>query len=334
MSGGSRGRLALVALAVAVCGSASLSGQAWTPNTAIEIPPKGHFLLDGEASWYRPEEYVDASGQPQEFPGSLGFELAVVRASYSIWPRTAVGVEVPYRWAEYDDPGLDASYDAHGLPGAGLFADWAPGSGGSGLQSAFRAEVFFSRSEQDQVVNVADGSNRYSVAWQLGPTDRALASAWRYGSSVRLEYGPAIPNRDRFFEARLQIQGGPRVASIGGEGLYALAVAGYRSATSDLQEGNFFGSRTSQNGFAGAQLAWGRCAGANAQDADALRLRLGRARLPSPQQPLRLAGRPAGRRRDLISRRGRSSAGPRTRPSRCRPAERQACPSRAFHPGR
>jgi hypothetical protein len=256
MSRGSRSRLALAAL-LSGLDAAALTAQAWTPNTRIEVPAADHFCLDGEFSWYRPESFVDRDGTVERFPGGLDFLLGVFRASYTVWHRLALGVEVPYRAAEYDDPGLEASYSARGLPGIGAFVDWAPGNAAAALRPALRFEIFFSRSEQDQVVNVRDGANRYSLALQLGQGDAVRSPTWRYWGNLRLEYAPSIVDRDRLLEGRLEVLGGPRVASLFGQGLYALILGGYRTATAALQEANFFGNRTSQNGFAGILVDWG-----------------------------------------------------------------------------
>lgn len=256
MNSGSRFGVALAGL-LPWMDATALTAQAWTPNSRIEVPAAGHFCLDGEFSWYRPESFVDRDGTVERFPGGLDFLLGVFRASYAVWPRLALGVEVPYRSAEYDDPGLEASYSARGLPGVGGFVDWAPGSASAALRPALRLEVFFSRSEQDQVVNVRDGANRYSLALQLGQGDAVRSPTWRYWGNLRFEYAPSIVDRDRLLETRLELLGGPRVASLYGQGLYALILGGYRTATAALQEANFFDNRTSQNGFAGILLDWG-----------------------------------------------------------------------------
>lgn len=242
----------LLVFAATACGLA----QAPTPNTIVGPPARGYLSVEGETSWYRAESFIEADGTKQHFPGDLDFLLAVLRVLYSPIPNFAFGLDLPYRWAGYRDPGLEASFAAHGLPGIGGFVDWSPGGPVASVRPAIRVEYFRARSEGDRVVNVSDGVSRLATTIELRSGSGAGVPGWLWAGSIHGEYG-ASPFVDRaFFEWRAQIEGGPRLARLSDGGLYVLGLVGYRGSSAARQEGNLFQDRQSQDVFAGVLFDW------------------------------------------------------------------------------
>ena len=251
------GRRGLAALAVALASVAVGRAQLLTPNTTIVVPPVGHARVETEYSLFAADSFVDLDGHAQRFPGSLDFALAVLRVSYSPWRNVAVGIEQPYRRSTFDEPGIEASFVAKGVPGIGFFVDWSPGGDRPRRwRPVVRFEYFRSRNETDQALTVSDGANRYSATLGLDRAARPGTAGWRGGGTLQLIWGPPVEAERRFIESRLQAEvGRPVLHLLGGE-LTAFGLVGYRSSTTARQEGMFFHDRTSQGAFAGARLDW------------------------------------------------------------------------------
>lgn len=252
MNGGSR--ILCACLVAAFAYGAGCRGQDLNPNTVVTVPPVGHGIVEVLYSSYRPEAFVGRDGVRQRFPGDLQFALGLLRLSYSPLRDFALGVEVPYRWTSYDEPGVEASFASGGWPGIGAFADWSPRQRGRRLQPAVRVEYQRARSETDQILTISDGVSRFAATLQLADGG-ALPAHWRGAARLRLEYGPPVEASPRHFEARVQLQAGPRLLHVGGTDLHGLAVLGYRASSAARQEGNFLHDRTSQGAFSGLLLS-------------------------------------------------------------------------------
>ncbi len=241
-----------VFLGSAACGLA----QSPTPNTTLVVPPPGRAYVDSEVSWYRAEAFVEGDGSRQRFPGDLDFILAVLRASYSPVRHVAVGVDLPYRWANYHEPGLEATFTSRGLPGVGAFVDWSPSGPATRVEATVRVEYFVARSEGDRVVNVSDGINRLAATFQLQSRSASEPAQWIWAGNVHAQYGPSAAVDGDYFEWRVQVEGGTRVASPASRTLYAVGLIGYRGSSSARQEGNLFQDRGSKDIFGGILLDW------------------------------------------------------------------------------
>ncbi len=248
-----RRRLATV---VALLVGAGVSrGQLLTPNSSIVVPPVGHARAETEYSLYAADSFVGLEGYEQRFPGSLDFALAVLRVSYSPLRNLAIGVEQPYRRSTFDEPGIEASFSSKGIPGVGVFVDWAPG--GDRLRRwrpVLRFGYFRARKETDRFLTISDGANRYSAALSLDSPARPGGSGWRGGGTFQVLYGPPLEAEPRFLESRVQVEAGRPVLHVFGSEFCAFGLFGYRSSTSAQQEGMFFHDRTSQGAFAGLRL--------------------------------------------------------------------------------
>jgi hypothetical protein len=253
----------VAAAAVLLTGAGGAGAQLLTANDAIVIPPVGHMRVEAECSLFAADSFVDLDGHAQRFPGSLDFALGVLRASYSRWRNVALGVEQPYRRSTFDEPGIEASFVAKGIPGVGLFIDWSPaGDQSHRWRPVLRFEYFRSRNESDQVLTVSDGANRYSAVFGLTPTARPGSASWRGGGTLQLMWAPPLEAEGRFFESRLQVEAGRAILHPFGFDLSVFGLVGYRSSTTARQEGMYFHDRTSQGAFAGLRLDWRAAKGA------------------------------------------------------------------------
>src|SRR5215813_5211942 len=154
-------RRAGVLLPAALAVASLASAQAPRPSDLPLLPRAGRFLVQAEASWYRPGTFVDSEGQKQDFFGTPDFLLATLRLSYSPLKSFAIGIEVPYRETRVPVP-EGSALSAGGSTGAGVFLVWAPSSP-SRLESAIRIGYFRSRRSEDRVVTITDGSDRYCL---------------------------------------------------------------------------------------------------------------------------------------------------------------------------
>ena len=251
------GRRGLAALAVALASGAAARAQLLTPNTTIVVPPAGHARVETEYSLFAADSFVDLDGHAQRFPGSLDFALAVLRASYSPWRHVAVGIELPYRRSTFDEPGIEASFVAKGVPGVGFFVDWSPGGDQPHRwRPVVRFEYFRAYTETDQALTVSDGANRYAATLGLDRAARPGTTGWRGGGTLQLIWGPPVEAERRFLESRLQAEAGRPVLDVFAGELSAFGLVGYRSSTTARQEGMFFHDRTSQGAFGGVRLDW------------------------------------------------------------------------------
>lgn len=256
MTGRASCRLRAAAAAL-LAGAGTAGAQLLTPNDTIAVPPVGHTRVELVSSLYSVDSFVDLDGNAQRFPGSLDFALAVVRASYSPWRHVAFGIEQPYRRSTFNEPGIEATFVAKGIPGVGFFVDWAPGEQRADRwRPTLRLEWFRARDENDRPLTISDGANRASVALALAGPVGSSPGAWRREATFQLLYGPRLEGEHRYVEARVQLAAGRPVLRIMRSDLCAFGIVGYRSSTSARQEGMFFHDRTSQGAFAGARLDW------------------------------------------------------------------------------
>jgi hypothetical protein len=233
------------------------AAQTFTPSTLLLSPAPGHVFVEVEAAWTRPGAFVSAEGAHNDFPGSLGFGVALLRASYSPLPHLAGGVELPFRSYRYHPDDFEAASGDSGVQGIGVFADWRPSGPAARLSCEARVEVFFAFDGHANPLSVSDGVNRYLVAFQvLSPSRGGVLPGWRLDAQTRVEFehGPNSETEDQYVEWDLVGHAGARLAKVGPAELLLLAVSGYRRATSARQEGNIFGTSESQNALAGALL--------------------------------------------------------------------------------
>lgn len=260
MRGLARGGCLGAALAVLAFRS-SASGQTFTPNTLLLSPATGHILAELEVSWSRPGAFVAAAGERNDFPGSLGFGLTVLRLSYSPLDHFAAGVELPYRFYRYQPDGLGSAATGSGLQGLGVFADWRPSGPAARVAFEARVEAFFAFDGHANPLSVSDGVNRYLAALQLLSTPSGgIWESWRLDveTRVELERGPNSEIEDQYTEWNILGHAGPRVARVGTAEILLLGVGGYRLATNDREEGNIFRVNESRGVVAGGlvSLAW------------------------------------------------------------------------------
>ena len=232
---GVREGFAATLAAVAFAASSAAGAQVRSPSLLPALPAPGKFLALAEVSWYSAGAFVDSEGERQDFFESLDTLLAMLRVSYSPARRIAFGIEVPYRSTRLPVEGAEA-LTARGVPGAGLFLDWAPVDSPS-LRSVVRLEYFRSRTFEDRVVTITDGADRYSMNATLESRPGLLGESWRAAVHGDFRYASAAAGRDSFVESEVDVRAGPRVASLGGGDLRALALAGYALSTEARQEG-------------------------------------------------------------------------------------------------
>lgn len=250
-------RSSALGLSLAFCfAAAAANGQDLISNSSVAVPLVGHVFVETGVSAYRVDAYVGRAGERQAFPGDLEFSLSLLRVSFSPVRNFALGLQIPYCWTTYDEPGLEASFSSRGRPGLGGFLDWAPETRGRKFQPALRIEYLSARPETEKVLTLSDGVNRWAATFQLIALAGLLPAHWRGIGSIRAEYGPPHQAGEPHFESCLQLQAGPRLASLGAQELHALGIAGYRASSAARQEGNFFRNRTSQGGFAGLLVSW------------------------------------------------------------------------------
>jgi len=214
------------------------AAQSPRPADVPSLPEAGRVLLKLETGWYRPGSFVTSEGDEQDLFGHPDFVLATLRASWSPLRRLAVGVEIPYRYTSLPVPDASA-LTAKGVPGAGVFVDWAPFES-SKLRSALRAEYFHSSNAGEEAVTISDGSDRYSVNASVFSAPGADAPAWRGGAHAGAGYAPGRgggESNGSFVEWEVDLRFGRRIARVGGADLAALALGGYAFSTESHQEG-------------------------------------------------------------------------------------------------
>jgi hypothetical protein len=246
--------LAFAALAAAPIASA----QAPRPADVPSLPETGRLLARVETGWYRPSAFVSSEGDAQDFFEHPDFFLGTLRVSYSPLSRFAVGLELPYRYTRLPVPGASA-LTAMGVPGAGIFVDWAPLESPR-LTSALRVEYFRSRGAGEEPVTITDGSDRYCLdaAVFLRP---AADRTWTGGAHTGARY---VPNADSgesgpeqsgsFVDWEVDLRFGPRIARLGEANLALLALGGYALSTASHQEGLVLHDLKARRAFAGAVL--------------------------------------------------------------------------------
>ena len=246
------------ALAFAALAAASIvSAQAPRPSDVPSLPDTGRLLLKVETGWYRPGSFVSSEGDAQDFFEHPDFLLATLRASYSPLRRFAVGIELPYRYTRLPVPGAPA-LTADGVPGAGVFVDWAPFES-SKLTSAVRAEYLRSRSAGEGAVTITDGSDRFSLDAAVFSRPGARPD-WRGGAHAGVRYAPDAASGESASESRsfveweVDLRYGPRIARLGEANLALLALGGYALSTQAHQEGLVLHDLKARRAFAGAVL--------------------------------------------------------------------------------
>jgi hypothetical protein len=241
---------AFLALGVAV----RVSGQVLAPTSEIRVPSEHGWLAELDASLERASGFVDRNGAAERFPGVASFALGVVRVSYSPIARWAAGIEAPYRYGRYDaEEGL-RSPSARGLPGFGIFLEWAATRDSSPLAAVLRVGYFRSRDEKDQVVTSADGIDRAYAVLDASPRSRADRPAWYTDAQIRVASGTRVGDGPRLFELGAILRSGPRVLRAGQSGLFVEGLAAFRFANSAVEEANFFHNRAAQSLEAGVVL--------------------------------------------------------------------------------
>jgi hypothetical protein len=246
-------------LIVALCLGWTGTGlaQLVTPSTNVVVPPVGRTRVEIEFSWYRPEAFVDAFGSTQRFPGSLGFGLAIGRASYSPLPHLALGVVAPYRWTRLDIGQGGPSLSSTGNTGLGLFVDWARGPcRGHALCPSARLGYYRARTDANPVITISDGIDRVFAFLQIASASPTGSDRWQEAGTLYLDSGWPTGITPRQFDARLQLELGHVLVRTGTSDLWLFALAGYRDSTSATEEDMFFHEGTSSSGFAGLRLNW------------------------------------------------------------------------------
>ena len=258
----------LAAAAFAALATAPIaSAQAPRPADVPSLPDTGRVLLKIETGWYRPGSFVSSEGDAQDFFEHPDFLLGTLRVSYSPLRRFAVGFELPYRRTRLPVPGTSA-LTASGVPGAGVFVDWAPFDS-SKLTSAVRAEYLHSRSAGEGAVTITDGSDRLSLDAAVF-SGLESPSSWRGGAHAGVRYAPDAEGGESASESRsfveweVDLRLGPRIARLGEGNLALLALGGYALSTQAHQEGLVLHDLKARRAFAGAVLEarWPRGASA------------------------------------------------------------------------
>ncbi len=250
-------------LTVAFCLLRSLAavhpaaGQSLDPNGVVETPRPGGIVVELGYSMFWVKSFVTrTTGEENDFPGRLSFALGVLRVSYSPLRDLAAGVEIPYRWSRYADPGLDVSVQSRGSPGLGFFVDWSPASRAKRFLPAVRIEYLGARSETDRALTISDEVDRVAATLQVSALRGGLPADWTGIATLGFEYGLSAEIAPRHFESRVQVQVGPTLARLTSGDIHALLAVGYRQSASARQEGNFFHNRKSQGAFAGVVMEW------------------------------------------------------------------------------
>jgi hypothetical protein len=142
---------------------------------------------------------------------------------------------------------------ANGVPGAGVFLDWAPVES-SKLRSVVRFEYLHSRSEDDGAVTISDGADRYSFDAAFFTRPELTGQDWRGSARTGVRYAPSAEGRTAFAEWAVELRFGRRIACVGNGSLDALALGGYALSTEARQEGLVLHDLKARGALAGLVL--------------------------------------------------------------------------------
>lgn len=214
--------------------------------------------LDQEISTYRTGTFVDRNGNRVRFGGDLAFDVATLRGSWAPARTLSVGMALPYRQSTFGSGDLTASFQARGLSGIHLFADWAPDRKPAGLAPSFRLDLFRPFSGGDLPITINDDVTLLTGSFHLGSAQPFTRNRVRAAILGSLRYGFPHETTPRYVAAELLAAAGPSVRSFRSGSVFVSAVAGFRMGTAGRQEGNFLANRTARAAVSGVMGSFAR----------------------------------------------------------------------------